>query len=183
MIVAAALPDGQLRLLTVPVVGVVPVRLADANALLARWGHKLGPVHRPFRSEAWALEVDGRPLSVAVTCSIVSSTVAGYRCREVVELARLCSEPGVAWANRVMLRLWREVLARRWALWPVKAAVSYSHNAMHRGELYRTDGWEKVTEKAGSSGGGAWSRPRYAGEAHHGSKTLWLWRYAEEDAG
>lgn len=170
----------QPRLLTVPVAGVLPITPDEANDHLVAWGHKLGPVNRPFRMEAWALEVDGRPVVVAVSASAVSDTVAGFRRTEVVELARQCAAPGCAWANRVMLRLWREVLAPRWDCWPVKAAISYSKNGMHKGDLYRFDGWEKVTETAGSGGGGSWSRPRYATDAVHGPKTLWLWRY---DAG
>lgn len=167
----------QPRLMTVPITAVIPIDIDRANALLSQWGHRLGPINRPFRMEAYAFEIDGSPVNVAVSASIVSSTVAGYQCQEVVELARLCADPAFAWSNRVMLRLWRETLAPRWKCWPVKAAISYSHNAMHRGDLYRFDGWTKIREDAGKSGGGAWSRPRYATDAVMGSKTLWLWRY------
>lgn len=172
------------RLLTVPLVGLHPVTLEEANALLVRFGHRLGPVERPFRSECFVLELDGEAVSVAVSASAVSDTIVGeidgqpieYRRDEVVELARLASsEP---WANRVMIRLWREACAPRWTCWPVRAAVSYSKNAMHRGDLYRFDGWTRIRTDAGSSGGGAWSRKRYASDAVHGSKSLWVWRYA-----
>ena len=81
-----------------------------------------------------------------------------------------------------MLRIWREVCAPRWHYWPVRAAVSYSQNQRHEGRIYRFDGWTKVTDQAGSTGGGAWSRKRYAGDAHHGKKTLWLWEYEQEGA-
>lgn len=155
--------------------GLVPIRLEEANALLTEWGHYLGPIRRPFRSEAYALDVDGEPVAVAVSSSIVSSTVAGYRCQEVVELSRLCSRD--RWATRVMLRLWREVCAPRWACWPVRAAVAYSQSSRHDGSLYRFDGWELVSESAGSSGGGAWSRKQYATDAVHGRKRCWVWRY------
>jgi hypothetical protein len=165
------------RLITYPLVGLQPVSVDYANLLLVRWQHRLGEVHRPFRSEAFVLELDGRPLSLAVSASAVSATVAGFDRGEVVELARLCSAPDAAWASRVMIRLWRAVCAPRWASWPVKAAISYSQNAHYRGDLYRFDGWEKIREDAGSSGGGAWSRKRYAGDAVYGKKTLWLWRY------
>lgn len=165
----------QPALLSVPMVGLYPVGLAEANRLLVEWGHRLGPCNRPFRQESFALELDGRPVAVAISASIVHGPVAGYGLHEVVELARLAAaEP---WANRVMLRLWREACAPRWECWPVKAAVSYSHNAHHRGDLYRFDGWERVTATAGSGGGGAWSRKRYAGDATAGRKTLWVWRY------
>ncbi|HEX8867340.1 MAG TPA: hypothetical protein VF821_16905 [Lentzea sp.] len=165
----------QARLIDVPMAGLYPCDLDDANALLVAWGHKLGPVDRPFRSEAFTLELDGQPIAVAVSASAVGSPVAGYTRGQVVELARLGSrEP---WVTRVMLRLWREVCAPRWECWPVLAAISYSKNAMHRGDIYRFDGWEKIREDCGSSGGGAWSRKRYATDPVHGKKTLWRWRY------
>lgn len=105
--------------------GLFPVPVGYANQLLADWGHKLGPVNRPFRSEAFALDVDGRPIAVAVSASIVSASAAGYARQEAV------------------------------------------------------DGWEKVREDCGSSGGGAWSRKRSATDAVQGAKTLWLWRYVD----
>lgn len=169
--------DVPLRLASVPVCGLVPVSMAEANALLSEWGHYLGPCHRPFRSEGWVLDVAGRPVSVAVTSSIVSETVCGYGKQDVVELARLCSLE--RWATRVTLRLWREVAAPRYLPWTPRAAVAYSQNGRHDGTLYRFDGWEKTSETAGSSGGGAWSRKRYAGDAVHGPKTCWLWRYPD----
>jgi len=148
-----------------PVVGLTPVPLAHANALLERWGHYLGPVNRPFGSQAWVLDVTGEPCSVAVSCSAVSETAAGLKRAEVVELARLCSDPQQRWATRPMLRLWREVAAPRWPYWPVTAAIAYSQNARHGGEIYRFDGWKKVSESGGSSGGGTWTAPRRPGDA------------------
>lgn len=101
--------------------------------------------------------------------------VAGFRRTEVVELARLGAK--VRWANRVLLRLWREVCAPSWPCWPVRAAVSYSVNALHSGNLYRFDGWEKVREDCGSGGGGTYSTRRLPGTSLHGRKTLWVYRY------
>lgn len=147
----------------------------EANALVVEYGHNLGPCERPFRSEGWALDVMGEPIAVAITASIVSSTAAGYRCQEVVELARLASKE--RWANRVMLRLWREVAAQRYLAWTPIAAVAYSQNDRHEGRLYRFDGWEKVSDQAGSSGGGTWTKKRTAADEVHGKKTLWVWRY------
>jgi hypothetical protein len=164
-----------------PVAGLVPVSLAEANALLVEWGHYLGPCTRPFRNEAWALDVAGAPIGVAISSSIVGVSSAGYPKEEVVELSRLATSE--RWATRVLLRLWREVCAPRWesfgsrAGMPPLAATAYSQNDRHEGRIYRFDGWELVTENAGSSGGGAWSRKRYAGDAAHGRKRLWLWRF------
>lgn len=166
------------RLIDVPLSGLYPVNVADANRLLVEWGHRLGPCNRPFRQEGFVLELDARPIAVAVSASIVNGPVGGLRRDQVVELARLAA--GAPWANRVMLRLWRECCAPRWDCWPVLAAVSYSQNAHHRGDLYRFDGWEKVRDDAGSSGGGGgWTRPRRPEDPQAGRKTLWLYRYTE----
>lgn len=40
----------------VHVAGFAPVPLAQANLLLTEWGHYLGPVQRPFGSQAWLLD-------------------------------------------------------------------------------------------------------------------------------
>lgn len=171
----------QLACLDLSIVRCRPAPLDEANQWVTAWGHRLGPVHRPFGPQGLRLEWQDAPLAVAIAASSVSNTVAGYRCQELVECARLCArEP---WANRVMLRLWRECCAPLWPYWPVQAAMSYSHNAMHTGHLYRLDGWTKVTEDAGSMGGGAWGRLRYATEAVLGKKTLWIWRYADRPTG
>lgn len=168
-----------------PLVGLVAVDLAEANALLEAWCHYLGPVNRPFpETDAYVLDVEGEPIAVATSDGIVGDTSAGYARSEAVELSRLCVKPGENWATRVMLRLWREKCGPKWScvkprrgLAPL-AAVSYSKNDRHDGRIYRFDGWTKVTDRAGSSGGGQWSRKREKNEAANGSKTLWVWRYA-----
>jgi hypothetical protein len=176
--VSVAVP---LRLASVGVASFVPIAMDEANALLVDFGHYLGPCNRPFRSEGWALDILGEPVAVAVTSSTVSETAAGYPRAELVELSRLAARE--RWATRVMLRLWREVAARRYLSWTPSAAVAYSQNDRHEGRIYRFDGWEKITERAGTSGGGgAWTRPRYATDAAHGSKTLWIWRYTKDAA-
>jgi hypothetical protein len=163
--------------------GLTAVPRELGNDLLSRWGHYLGPCRRPFGSEAWVLELAGRPVSVAVSASIVSATVAGYERCQVVELARLCSAPDYRWATRPMLRLWREIAAPAWRYWPVRAAVAYSANGRHPGDIYRFDGWERVRGDAGNpcGPGATWSRKRAADDPAHGPKTLWLWRYGGTD--
>lgn len=158
-----------------PVCGLIPADLSYVNDLLERWGHNLGRCERPFASQAWVLDLDGAPISCAVSCSTVSAMAGGYRRQELVELARLCTHPEERWATRVMLRLWREIAAPRWASWPARAAVAYSQNDRHEGRIYRFDGWTKVSDAAGSSGGGTWSKQRGAGHRAKGAKTLWLW--------
>lgn len=170
----------QQRLLDVPLAGVYPIDVAEANEFIALWGHDLGPVNRPFRQEGYALEVAGHVVSVSTSGSIVNGPVAGYDRDQVVELTRLCSAPGASFYTRVMLRLWRETCARTWPLWPIAAAVSYSENAKHRGHIYRDDGWRKVREDAGAGKTpSVWGRRR-DGEPYSaaGPKTLWCWEYA-----
>jgi hypothetical protein len=165
-----------------PPVAVEPVGRTQANALLLAWRHSLGPCQRPFATQSYVLHLDGQPVSLAVSASTASATAAGLSRRELVELARLCSGPGHAWATRVMLRIWREVCAPRWPYWPVTAAIAYSQNHRHQARIYRFDGWTKVTDRAGSSGGGTWSRRRDPSDPATGRKTLWLWRYPDPAA-
>ncbi len=156
--------------------GFVPCKLTEANRLLVEWGHNLGPVHRRFRSEPWLFLVDGVPTACAVSASTVSTTVTGYRRGQVVELARLCSS--THWANRLMLRWWREVGARRWECWPVEAVIAYSQNDRHEGRLYRFDGWTRFTTTAGTSGGGGtWTRRRHSTDVAAGPKSGWVYKY------
>lgn len=173
----------QAMLIDLPVVGIYPATMTRANELLTRWAHKLGPVNRPMcRQEGWEMRVDGEPVSVAVSAPIVSATVQGFDRTDVLELARLCAQPGNTWANRVMLRIWRESLALKYQCWTPVAAVSYSVNTMHKGNLYRHDGWRLVTESAGSNGGGTWSAVKQPGDPGYGKKTLWMWDYRTEEA-
>lgn len=161
-----------------PLVALSSISNDHANELLVKWEHKLGPCNRPFRTESFGLFINDEPVAVAMSCSIVHGPVAGYETKQVVELARLCASN--AWCNRVMLRLWREVCAPRYKCWTPEAVVSYSHNGLHKGSLYRNDGWEKVKEDCGTDGkGGNWGRrgDGYKNTALHGKKTLWVFRY------
>jgi hypothetical protein len=177
-----------LQLRRQPLAGFSEIGLDEANELLVDWGHYLGDCDRPFRSEAYAYDVGGRIVSVAVSSSAVNHVTdldgRTWHRNEIVELSRLCTRPGEEWATRVMLRQWRELAAPAWCcprprrgLRPL-VAIAYSKNDRHDGRIYRFDGWEKIRETAGSGGGGAWSRKQYASDAAHGRKTLWLWRLA-----
>ncbi|MDG6938620.1 MAG: hypothetical protein JRN42_08820 [Nitrososphaerota archaeon] len=149
-----------------------------ADRMLEEWGHWLGGCNRPFGRQSFGLFLEGEGLvSVAVSASTVNGTCGGWPRGEVVELARLCSRPDQRWATRVCLRLWREVAPRTWGTkyWPVRACVSYANALRHKGDIYRFDGWRKVAETKGSTGGGGWSRPRKAGEP----KTVWVWKLEE----
>ncbi|MET9729262.1 hypothetical protein ABZZ79_00925 [Streptomyces sp. NPDC006458] len=169
----------DLAAITAPAAGFFETDTAAANALLTCWGHYLGPSDRPFGSQAWRLDVGGEPVSVAISASTVSATVGGYARRQVVELARLCTRPGEQWATRVTLRLWRQVGAPAWPYWDVAAAVAYSDNKRHPGHIYRTDGWRRLTDRAGAPSGpnATWSKQRAEGHPARGRKSLWLWQY------
>ncbi|GAA2110716.1 hypothetical protein [Streptomyces synnematoformans] len=169
----------DLSAIAAPASGLFETDPSAANDLVVSWGHYLGASERPFGAQAWRLDIAGEPVSVAISASTVSSTVAGYERRQVVELARLCTRPGFKWATRVMLRLWREVGGPAWPYWTPQAAVAYSDNARHPGHIYRTDGWTRVTGRAGapSGPGSTWSKQRPSGHPGAGRKTLWLWAY------
>jgi hypothetical protein len=160
-----------------------PLDIGEANELLTKWGHRLGPCLRPFHQESYAFFVNSEPISVAISASAVSATVAGYGRQQVVELARLCTAPEWSSLTRVMLRLWRELCGPRWAPWRPVAAISYHQNAHYKGNIYRFDGWECLRTDAGSDSlggrmGAAWKRS--TDDPARGSKTLWRWRYDRE---
>lgn len=161
----------------------VAVDRADANGLLVEWGHELGPCDRPFRQDHWVLAVDGRPVSVAITASTVSPTITDDEAHasrvwprgELAELARICSAPGEAWATRVTLRLWREVLSRRWC-WEPKLLVSYSTPGK-AGHIYRHDGWRFVRwcRPAQPGKGSTWATGSPTDARADGRKGLWVY--------
>lgn len=157
-----------------PVASLSEIPLSQANGLLRGWSHDLGAIRRPSGAQAWMLAIDGEPAAVAVSACTVSRRAAGYPREALVELGRIAAAG--PWANRVMIRLWREVCAPRWPYWRPAAAVSYS-TSKHLGELYRFDGWTLFASDAGSRGGGNWSTPRRRGDPLHGPKRLWVWRY------
>ena len=174
-------PPTQPRLLDLPMCGVSPISIGETNGLLTQWGHYLGPVNRPYPQDAYALFVGDEPVSVAVSASIVSPTVEGYRRTEVVELARLCTRPGESWATRVMMRLWRRICAPLFCGWDIRAAVAYSHNGRHEGNVYRFDGWQRREGRRGHAKyGGTWGRHRSDHDPMAGTKTLWVWEYGKE---
>lgn len=140
-----------------PLVAFVEIEHAEADAALILSEHYLGPCDRPFGKQSFGLLVNGQIAAVAVSASTVGDTCAGFGRQEVVELARLGSLPGRKVWTRVALRCWREVAPALWKHWPVRAAVSYSNETRHKGDIYRFDGWTKVAVMPGSAGGGTWT--------------------------
>lgn len=160
-----------------PIVSFERVEPTDADARLVRWGHYLGACDRPFGRQDFALVVRGAVVSVCTSASTVSATCAGYSRYEVVELARLVTDPRARWATRVALRLWRELAPAEWVAeyrehWArVVACVSYSNATRHTGDVYRFDGWRKVAVMPGSAGGGTHTRRRATRE----DKAVWVY--------
>lgn len=157
-----------------PLVSWEPIGNDEADARLSDWGHWLGGCNRPFGRQSFGLSLHGQLVAVAVSASTVNGTCGGWPRGEVVELARLCAHPEHRDLTRVALRLWRVTAPLAWSskYWPVRALVSYANALRHRGDIYRFDGWTKVAETKGSTGGGTWTRPRKSGEP----KTVWVYQ-------
>jgi hypothetical protein len=155
-----------------PLVSFDAIDLGEANRMLVRWGHKMGPMQRPEFAEVplHALLHDGRPVAVAMAAPLVRQHVGGgldHLTRgNAIELARLCAErPGLC---RVALRLWREFVLPQLA----PAAISYQDADLHNGNTYRFDGWAR----AGFSSSGTDQRSGRKG------RRKWIWVYPPEAA-
>jgi hypothetical protein len=159
------------------------IKLDQANELIAEWGHPLGPCNRPFQSRAWGLAIDGQAAAVAISASTVGATSAGYKRKQVVELARIARHPDHRGIMRVMLRLWRDYFAARWDGWdtPVEAAVSYAlpkdEDGNENANVYRFDGWKYWGMCKPWSGGATWSNPSKANEMGNEVKKLYYYPF------
>jgi hypothetical protein len=155
-------------MLAPPIAHLAEIDLADANAALVRWGHRMGPCVRPYgqMTRAHGLYQHDRLVAVTITAPLVRETCGGLTRAEAVELARLCAERTDL--CRVMLRLWREMVFP--ALSQVHGwqwAVSYQDEAIHNGATYRFDGWVQI----GRSRSGSDARSGRKGR----SKAIWAW--------
>lgn len=173
-----------------PLVSLELSTRAETNAALQA-GHALGPCTRPFGVRWLRLSVMGAPVGYTVLASTVSASVdkaTGLHRRNVVELARLYSTDP-AW-TRVLLRATREIAPEIWAnpgyggnaQWPIQALIAYSLPTPGAGgQIYRTDGFQKLRDCAPWSGTGTWStsKPQISGPyaAHGLTKGLWVHRY------
>ncbi len=149
-----------------PMVTFEEIGRAELNRCLDTWHHRMGLVRRPFSGWSHALLQDGLPVAVAATDRLIRERSGGFTRREAIELSRLCaSRPDL---NRVMLRLWRAFIfpelskdhGFRWA-------ISYQDAAIHTGNLYRFDGWVRLT----ASRSGIDSRSGRPGR----KKIVWGW--------
>lgn len=140
-------------MLAPPLLHLEAVGRDEANRLLVAWGHRMGAFARPrFVLEAHhVLMHNGAPVALAAAGETVREVVGatGIRREQCVELARLCASRRDL--CRPMLRLWREfVFPALAAAHGRRLAVSYQDEALHRGDLYRFDGWLEL----GRAGGG-----------------------------
>ena len=143
-----------------------PVQLAEANEMLAAWGHKMGPcVRGNARGWSHALIHEGKPVAVTITATLIREAVGnapGLNRENTIELARLCaSRSGLC---RVAIRLWREFV------FPVLGydyAISYQDADLHNGNTYRFDGWQRI------------SRSRSGTDSRSGreGRDKWIWLY------
>ena len=150
--------------LVAPLASFEPISVDDLNDCLLAWGHKMGPLRRPYQhlDRAYGLFHDGRIVGVVSTSPLVSEAVAGMGREQCCELSRLCcARPDLC---RVVLRLWREfvfpTLGKPWA-------VSYQDAAAHTGGLYRFDGWVRL--------GGSRSGPDRRSGRPGRRKVIWGW--------
>ena len=162
-------------MLITPICHLEAATRTEANDLLVRWDHKMGPIRRPkYSIDAHHILFEhGQPVAVTSSADTVREVVGqtGIRRDQCVELARLCAaRPGLC---RVMLRLWREMVFPALAEAHGRTlAISYQDRAMHNGDTYRFDGWVVV----GSGGGGGTDRRSGA----KGRKmNIWAWPPSE----
>lgn len=140
-----------------PLVSFDEISLAEANQLLERWGHRMGPMERGNLTGVHFALMDGRePVAVAMAASLIREHVgAGLQHIDRdsgIELARLCAaRPHLC---RVALRLWREFVLPRMVApstgQPYRYAISYQDADLHNGNTYRFDGWNRSEVKSHS---------------------------------
>jgi antitoxin VapB len=156
-----------MNLFASPLVSFDAISRRELNECLVAWGHRMGPWERPsYREIFHGLRHDGALVGVTAAGDLIRETCAGLARYEAVELGRVCAaRPDLC---RVVLRLWREFVfpalsrAHGWS-W----AVSYQDAVMHRGDLYRFDGWVKIGESRSGTDGRSGRKGR--------SKVIWGW--------
>lgn len=155
-----------------PLVAFDAIDHDQLNRCLTDWGHRMGPLHRPRFGEfggAHALFHEGRAVAVVAHEKMIAAKTCGLDRDEAFELARVCAErPGLC---RVAVRLWREfVFPSAARVGGYRWAISYQDRAMHKGTLYRHDGWVRL----GHTSSGSDQRGREGKRAGR-RKTVWGW--------
>lgn len=162
-----AASDRRTRAGAPPAIEVRQLTRKESNVLCAAW-HPLGAERRPFGYHAFALFVKGQPIALATAGSAHSASVdkeLGLNRRNTIELTRLCrapqdTHPHAKGSLRVMLRLWRDLLAVPYYPYfedtEKVALISYSLPGK-AGNVYRTDGWTRLRACRPWGGGSNWS--------------------------
>jgi len=141
-----------------------------ANEALVTWQHRMGPLNRPIYAKPYdfGLFIAGKVAAVITADTLIRPT-CGFGRADAFELSRLCASDRAL--SRVALRLWREVaMPEIVEAWASPWAISYQNALMHRGDLYRFDGWQRV----GWSTGGADPRAA-AGTVSAKKRVIWGW--------
>lgn len=147
------------------------IELVDANKLLVRWGHQMGPLKRGNQGAICHAKFHRRePIAVTTVSHLQTEFIGGcdrkWNRENTCELSRLCaSRPRIC---RTMLREWVELIFPELCLkkgW--LAAMSYQDRVMHSGATYRNDGWQRI----GKSDSGVDTRSGRKGR----KKWIWLW--------
>lgn len=159
-------------MLVAPIAHLAQIDRDTLNRALVDWGHRMGPWDRPNFRDAWfhGLHHNGQLVAVVACGDLIRehvTTTAGPLDRsQAFELGRLCAvRPHLC---RAMLRLWREfvfpaICDRHGYSW----VVSYQDAVMHRGDVYRFDGWVEI----GRSSSGTDTRSGRKGRR----KVIWGW--------
>ncbi len=153
-----------------PLVSFDVFDLQEANVLLSKWNHKMGPLHRGNQTAiCHALCIESRPVALTTASSLIAPVVGGVDglTREnTIELSRLCAV-GPGWC-RVAVRLWRNVV---FPMLGYRHAMSYQDADLHSGNTYRFDGWQR----RGFSHSGTDTRSGRPGR----DKYIWVWEVPE----
>ena len=150
-----------------PLVSFSECSLDQANELLIRWNHKMGPLRRGNQG-AWChvLLHETEPVAVTTASYLITPRVGGETANltreNTVELSRLCAaRPGIC---RVALRLWREFV---FPALPFEHAISYQDADLHSGATYRFDGWTRI----------AFSRSGPDTRSGRPGRRKWIWHW------
>lgn len=152
-----------------PIVQLQEISVVELNRCLDAWGHRMGPMTRPVEYGVWchALVQDGRAIAITSAATLIRTHVGGGLAHlsrtDTVELSRLCAARRDL--NRSMLRLWRELV---FPVLQYPNAISYQDAAMHRGDVYRFDGWARSPRRSHS---GTDHRTGAIGR----DKWIWVW--------
>lgn len=155
-------------LLIDPLISFDAITKRELNECLVAWGHKMGPWERPdYGSEVFhGLRHHSKLIGVTAAARMIPAQTGGLTRDQACELGRVCAvRPNLC---RVLVRMWREFVfpplcrVHGWT-W----VISYQDAVLHKGDLYRFDGWVKL----GASRSGADQRSGKRGR----SKVIWGW--------